>query len=325
MMATALAELIRGSEQVYAMGHKRADFDALGAAAGVCALAKAQGKPAYIVIDCDSCMAQPMLDSWVGQDGAPALLTPRKALHDLSAKTLVVLVDTHLAAQAESPPLAEQAKMLVVIDHHRQAAEHIQTAQLFYLDPGVSSACEMVTELAQYTLPAPKITPLHADALLAGIQLDTRNFVLRTGASTFEAAAYLRAKGADPTRVRRLFAKEHEAVKRRMEIVARAKVIKRCAVSIARFHDSEDLDFRLICAQAADELLDLEQVDASFVLHEDETTIYISARSLGERNVQVMMEQLGGGGHQTMAATQLPRAQYSMDDAVRLLAKTLGE
>ena len=323
MMAKALAELMRESERVLAMGHKRADFDALGAAAGVCALARAQGKPAYIVIDCDSCMAQPMLDSWQGQEGVPAIMLPRKALAELSARTLVVLVDAHLAAQAECPQLVEQASMLAVIDHHRQAAEHIQNAQLFYLDPGVSSSCEMVTELAQYTLPAPKITPLHADALLAGIQLDTRNFVLRTGASTFEAAAYLRAKGADPTRVRRLFAGEHEAVKRRMEIISRAKIIQRCAVSIARPKEGESLDLRLICAQAADEMLDLEQVEAAFVLHEDGANIHISARSLGARNVQLVMESLGGGGHQTMAAAQLPLAKHSMEDAVRLLVEAL--
>ena len=325
MMATAFAELMRGCEQVYVMGHKRADFDSLGAAAGVCALARAQGKPAYVVIDCDSCMAQPMLDSWHGQEGVPALLTARKALAELSARTLVVLVDTHLAAQAECPQLIEQAKMLAVIDHHRQTAEHIQTAQLFYLDPGVSSCCEMVAELAQYTLPAPNITPLHADALLAGIQLDTRNFVLRTGISTFEAAAFLRSKGADPTRVRRLFAGEHQSVKRRMEIMSRAKIINRCAVSIARPKDGEDLDLRLLCAQAADEMLNLEQVDAAFVLHEDGQNIHISARSLGERNVQLIMESLGGGGHQTMAAAQLPLAKHSMEDALRLLVKALEE
>jgi len=325
MMATAFAELVRESEQVYVMGHKRADFDALGAAAGVCALAKAQGKPVYIVIDCDSCMAQPMLDSWKEQERTLALLTPRKAMTELSVKTLVVLVDTHLTAQAESPQLVEQANMLAVIDHHRQAAEHIQSAQLFYIDPGASSACEMVTEMLQYTLPAPEITSLHADALLAGIQLDTRNFVLRTGASTFEAAAWLRSKGADPARVQRLFAGEHEAVKRRMEIISRAKIIKRCAVSIARFAPDEALDQRLVCAQAADEMLNLEQVDAAFVLHENGGNIHISARSLGERNVQLVMESLGGGGHQTMAAAQLPRAQYRMEDAVRLLAKALDE
>jgi len=322
MIATAFAELMRGCEQIYIMGHKRADFDSLGAAAGVFAMARAHGKPAFIVIDCDDCMAQPMLDSWQGQEHAPVCILPRKALNDLSIRTLLVLVDVHVAVQAESSALVEQASLLAVIDHHRQAAQHVEHAQLFHLDPGVSSACEMVAELAQYTLPAPKLTPLHADALLAGITLDTRNFVLRTGASTFEAAAFLRAKGADPARVQRLFAGQHESAKRRMEIVARAKIVNNCAVSIAKMED-EGEDIRLLCAQAADELLNLQQVQAAFVLCEHGEQIHISARSLGERNVQVVMEQLGGGGHQTMAAAQLPRAQYTMQEALHKLAESL--
>ena len=321
IMATAFAELMRGCEQIYVMGHKRADFDALGAAAGVCLMARAQGKPVFVVIDCDNCMAQPMLDSWQKQQDAPLLITPHRALNDLSANTLVVLVDTHLANQAESPRLLEQAKMIAVIDHHRQAAEHVQNTELFYLEPGVSSTCEMVTELLQYTQPAPKFTQLYADALLAGIALDTRNFVLRTGASTFEAAAYLRTRGADPTRVRKLFADDLDQIKQKTQIIARAKVINCCAVSIAPA--GSQVDMRLICAQAADEMLNLEHVEASFVLYEDDTHINISARSLGERNVQVIMEALGGGGHQTMAAAQLPRANFSMQQAVQQLVDVL--
>jgi len=322
IMATAFAELMRGCEQVYVMGHKRADFDSIGAAAGVCLMARAQGKPVFIVIDCDNCMGLPMINSWCGESDAPVLITAHRALNDLSMNTLVVLVDAHMQHQAESPKLIEEAKMIAVIDHHRQAADYIAHAELFYLDPGVSSTCEMVTELLQYTQPAPKFTPLHADALLAGIQLDTRNFVVRTGASTFEAAAFLRARGADPTRVRKLFAGNIETTKRKMEIIARAKMIDRCAISIVPFGNQESL--RLICAQAADDMLSLEHAEASFVLYEDNTHINISARSLGERNVQLIMEQLGGGGHQTMAAAQLLRGQFSMEDAVRMLAEALA-
>lgn len=320
IMATAFAELMRGCEQVYAMGHQRSDFDSLGAAAGVCAMAKAQGKPAAIVLNAEASMVCPLLDSWAGQEGAPPMITPRKALAELSAKTLVVLVDTHLASQAESAALLEQAKLFAVIDHHRKAVDHLQNAQLFYLDPGASSACEMVTELLQYTVPTPKLSPLQADALLAGIALDTRNFVLRTGASTFEAAAFLRARGADPTRVKRLFAGEQDALRRKMEIVSQAKILSRCAVSIARTCGE---DMRITCSQAADELLNLVGVDAAFVLFAQDGMIHISARSLGERNVQVIMERLGGGGHQTMAAAQLPLAQHTMESAVRLLGEAL--
>ncbi|MDR2753060.1 MAG: DHH family phosphoesterase [Oscillospiraceae bacterium] len=321
MTAAALAEIMQGCEQVLAVGHKRADFDSLGAAAGVCAIAKAQDKPAFIVLEEETCMARPLLAQWKDADGAPAVITPRKALNDLSAKTLVVLVDAHAAAMAESPQLLVQAKLVVVIDHHRQSVEHIRDALMFHLDPGASSACEMVTELLQYTIPAPKIAPCQTNALLAGIQLDTRNFVLRTGTATFEAAAWLRGKGADPVQVRRLFAEGPAEARRKAEIVNRAKVIDRCAVSIALPAAAEDM--RLICAQAADELLNLEEVDASFVLFAQSGTVFISARSLGARNVQLVMEQLGGGGHQTMAAAQLENV--TTEEAVRRLAQAIKD
>jgi len=323
LMAKNFADLMRGCEQVYAMGHRRADFDSLGAAAGICAMAKALGKPACAVADSEVSMAGPMLDSWRAQADAPAVISPHKAMNGLSVKTLVVLVDCHAAVHAESARLVEQAKMLAVIDHHRQAVDHIQDALLFYLDPGASSSCEMVAELLQYTVPAPKLPPAMADALLAGITLDTRSFVLRTGASTFEAAAWLRAKGADPVRVRRLFAGEQGDIKRRIEIVARAKLIGGCAVSIAR-PASHGEDQRLVCSQAADELLNLEGAEAAFVLFEQDGMIHISARSLGERNVQVTMEKLGGGGHQTMAAAQLPASRYTMEAALKSLMEAMG-
>lgn len=322
LMAASFAELMRGCEQVYAVGHARSDFDSLGAAAGVCAMAKAHGKPAYIVLDDEQTMAGPLLALWKQQGDAPHIIHPRKALNDLSARTLVVLVDCHVARMAESEQLVEQARLTAVIDHHRQAVDHLQNAMVFYLEPGVSSCCEMVAELLHYTEPAPRLSPAQADALLAGIMLDTRNFVLRTGASTFEAAAWLRGKGADPVRVKSLFAGGQEDIRRKMEIVLRAKVIDRCAVSIAK--PSEQIDnLRMICSQAADELLNVEGVDAAFILFAEDAKIWISARSLGARNVQVVMEKLGGGGHQTMAAAQLPQAQYTMEDAVRLLIDTL--
>lgn len=323
IMATAFAELMRGCEQVYVMGHARADFDSLGAAAGVCAMAKAQGKPAYIVLDQEISMAASLTALWNRQEDAPAVIHPRKALNDLSAKTLVVLVDAHAARMAECPPLLEHAKQTAVIDHHRQAVDHIQNALVFYLDPGVSSCSEMVTELLQYTEPAPQVGPAQADALMAGVMLDTRNFVLRTGPSTFEAAAFLRAKGADPVRVRGLFAGGQDDIRRKMDIVLRAKMIGRSAVSIARPAENGE-SLRLACSQAADELLNVEGVDAAFILFAEGGKIWISARSLGARNVQVIMEKLGGGGHQTMAAAQLAQDKYTMEDAVRLLMDELN-
>jgi len=322
LTATSLAELIRGCDQVYAMGHRHADFDALGAMAGVCAMARAQDKPACIVLEREACMAEPLLALWRGQEGAPEIIPPGKALKELNARTLVVLVDTHVARLAESAQLLEQARLTAVIDHHRQSVDHVQGAQVFHTDPGASSSCEMVTELLQYTEPAPRLSQAQADALLAGIMLDTRSFVLRTGAATFEAAAWLRARGADPVRVKNLFAGGQEDIRRKMEIVLRAKMIGRCAVSIARPSEPAQC-LRRVCAQAADELLGVEGVDAAFILFADGGQIHISARSMGARNVQVIMEKLGGGGHHTMAAAQLEG--YTMEDAARALVDAIGE
>ena len=319
--AEAFAELMRGCEQVYALGHAHADFDSLGAAAGVCAMAQAQGKPAFIVLERESCMGQPLLELWQGEE-APGIISPYMALNALTAKTLVVLVDTHVARLAQSPQLLERAAQVAVIDHHRQAVDHVQGALIFHVDPGVSSASEMVAELLQYTEPAPRVFPAQADALLAGIMLDTRSFVLRTGAATFEAAAWLRARGADPVRVRGLFVGGQEDVRRKMEIVLRAKMIGNCAVSAAR-PARDGICQRMVCSQAADELLNVEGVEAAFILFAEEGKIHISARSLGARNVQVVMEKLGGGGHQTMAAAQLPMEEYSMEDAAKKLIEIL--
>ena len=322
--AAALAELMRGCDQVFAMGHRRADFDALGAAAGVCAIAKAQGKPAFVVLDAENNMAGPLLALWREQEAAPEIISPGRALINITAKTLVVLVDTHVAHLAECPLLLEKTPLTAVIDHHRQAVDYIRDASLFHTDPGASSTCEMVAELLRYTDPAPKLSPAQADGLLAGIMLDTRSFVLRTGAATFEAAAFLRARGADPVRVKGLFSGGQEDVRHKLDIVLRAQMIGRYAVSIAKPAGNAQA-MRRLCAQAADELLGVEGVEAAFILFHDqeENQIHISARSMGLRNVQVIMEKLGGGGHQTMAAAQLPASEYSMEDAVKRLAALL--
>ncbi|MDR1464002.1 MAG: DHH family phosphoesterase [Oscillospiraceae bacterium] len=324
-MAMAFAELMRGSDRVYVMGHRNSDLDCLGAAAGVCALARAQGKPAYIVLDPARTMAGRMMER-LREEQSARFLTPRQAQNDLSARTLLILVDTHIAERLESPALCEQARQLAIIDHHRRAVNYIQNAVVFYHDPGVSSASELVTELIQYTTPAPQLSPTEADALLAGIHLDTRGFVLHAGAAAFTAAAFLRGQGADTVRVRKLFAGGQEDYRRRMEIVSGAEIAGRCAVSAVRGEGAEDPNrLRLLCSQAADELLNLEGVDAAFVLFEDGGQIHVSARSLGAVNVQVLMERLGGGGHQTMAAAQLDGAQETLDSAEAKIWTVLEE
>ncbi|MCL2106211.1 MAG: DHH family phosphoesterase [Oscillospiraceae bacterium] len=319
IMAAAFAELMRGCEQVYVMGHRYSDFDSLGAAVGVCAMAQSQGKFARVILNADESMAKPMLERLRAEGMDGMIVTCRRALAEMSDKTLIVVVDAHVRQTLECPELLDGAKLLAVIDHHRQAVDYIQNAVVFYHDPGVSSACEMVTELLHYTMPRPKLSRVQAEAMLAGILLDTRGFLLRTGASTFEAAAFLRAKGADPVEVKRMFAGGQQDYIRRTEIVTNAKLFHRCAVSIVKA-GCED---RLLCAQAADELLNLQDVDASFVLFQEDGRVCVSARSLGARNVQLIMERLGGGGHQTMAAAQLDASKHSMEDVVRLLLEAI--
>lgn len=228
----------------------------------------------------------------------------------MTEKSLLIVVDTHKTGFVESPTLYAKAKQVVVIDHHRKNVDYIQNTVIFYHEPHASSTCELVTELLQYMGKKPLISPTEANALLAGIMLDTKEFVLRTGVRTFEAAAYLRARGADTVTVKSFFAGSMENRKLRGQIVLNAQTHKRCAVSVADF-DAADL--RVVCAQAADELLTVSDVDASFVLFENEGTANISARSMGKINVQLIMEALGGGGHQTMAASQL--ADTSLYDA----------
>ncbi|MDR2524941.1 MAG: DHH family phosphoesterase [Oscillospiraceae bacterium] len=329
ILATAFAELIKGSERVLVMGHRSGDFDCLGAAVGVCALARCLGKPAAIVMDVANSLAQPLVEHLRVDASAIPILPPKQAIAELSVKTLVIVVDTHTAHQAESPELCAQAKALAVIDHHRQAVDYLRGAVVFHHEPGASSASEMVVELLQYSAPAPKLSRVQAEALLAGIYLDTRGFLLRTAASTFEAAAWLRGRGADTVRVRRLFAGGQEEFRRRTEIVAGAKLFDHCAVSVAlgsaEAGEGEGGTWRLLCAQAADELLNLEDVDAAFVLFSENEQICISARSLGARNVQRIMERMGGGGHQTMAAVQFPPGECTMEEAARRLLTALRE
>ena len=334
ILATAFAELIKGSERVLVMGHRGGDFDCLGAAVGLCALAQALGKPAAVVMDLENSLAMPLAELLREAGAETPILHPNKALEELSAKTLVILADAHTALQAESAELCAQAKLLAVVDHHRQAVDFIQNAVIFHHDPGSSSASEMVTELLRYSSPAPRLGHAQAEALLAGIYLDTRGFLLRTGASTFEAAAWLRGRGADTVRVHKLFAGGQEEFRRRTEIVANAKVFDRCAVSVAMLTDGDraagservsGTGWRLLCAQAADELLNLEDVDAAFVLFLEGGQICISARSLGARNVQLIMEKLGGGGHQTMAAAQIPAGEATMEDVARRLIEAIRE
>lgn len=320
VVASAIAELIRGCDNVLVMGHKFSDLDCIGAAVGVCAAAGAFGKSAKIVTYEKTSLATPLMEYMKAQSDGDLFIHPDIARHTVTEKTLLFVVDTHKADFTEEPEIYEKAPSVVVIDHHRKTVDYIQNAVIFYHEPHASSACEMVTELLQYMQRKPIIGAVQANALLAGIMLDTKEFALRTGVRTFEAAAYLRARGADTVTVKGFFNSSMENKKLRGQVVLNAQSYRNCAVSVA---DIKHKDIRIISAQAADELLTVSDVSASFVLFRTGDTANISARSMGKVNVQLIMEALGGGGHQTMAAVQL--ANTDLSEARQMLKKAIDE
>lgn len=302
VIGSALAELIKSASNVIVMGHAYTDLDAVGAAVGVACAAQSFGIPVCIATDKKKTLAASLIDK-LEKEGMGSLIVGQETANELlGRKTLLVLVDTHIEGFAEFPKLYEKAETRVIIDHHRRAVTDIENAVIFHHDPGASSACEMVTELLQYINPDINITKTVAEALLAGIMLDTKDFVVGAGVRTFEAAAFLKDKNADTVSVKKLFATSMEVNKLRTRVISAAESFMGCAVSAADFQSP---DIRIISAQAADELLKVSGIKASFVLFENGGATNISARSLGEVNVQLIMEALGGGGHQNMAACQL--------------------
>ena len=303
VMANALGDLMDDTEHVYVMGHKYADMDTLGAAAGICAIARKRGKAARIVLDMENNSVGPMLrklralpeykDVFIG--GGDAFLR-------VQPDTLLVVVDTNRPESVESEPLLESCNRVAVIDHHRRSSSYIEKMALNFHEPYASSASEMVTELLGYLLETGDLLKAEAEALLAGIVLDTKSFTNRTGGRTFEAAAYLRRAGADTQDVQRMFQSDLESMIDRYDIIRRA-VLYREDLAIAAIDEPCE---RVTAAKAADELLTLSGVQASFVFYPKDDGVYISARSLGEVNVQVIVEALGGGGNSTSAGGQLP-------------------
>ena len=302
VVANALSALIENSSQVFIMGHRNSDLDCLGAAIGVWSIAANKfNKNTHIVIDRESTLAGPLLEAFIRDGHGDMFVSPMQALSMYDQDALLVVVDTHSRDFLESREVYDASKQVVVIDHHRKMVNYIDHAVIFYHEPYASSASEMVTELVEY-LAENKLSQTEADALLAGLMLDTKSFVLKTGVRTFEAAAFLRRKGADTVEVKRLFASSFESYQLKYQLIASAQIHHGMAIAAAE--DSKDL--RIEAAQAADELLNICGVEASFVLFPFEGSINISARSFGRINVQIIMEKIGGGGHLTMAGAQLP-------------------
>ena len=301
VMANALAELIDEAKQVYVMGHSYADMDALGAAAGVCAIVRKRGKKCRIVIDTENNAAHPMLRRLQAlPEYQGAFLSGDDAFLRVQPETLLVVVDTNRPGSVESEPLLDACNRVAVIDHHRRGSSYIDKMALNYHEPYASSASELVTELLQYLIEPGDLLKAESEALLAGIVLDTKNFTNRTGGRTFEAAAYLRRAGADTADVQRMFQSDLQSMISRYDIIRRAELYHG-DIAIAALDQECD---RVIAAKAADEMLTLQGVRASFVLDRKDDGIYISARSLGEINVQVLVETLGGGGNSTTAGGQ---------------------
>lgn len=301
VMANALAELIDEAKQVYVMGHSYADMDALGAAAGVCAIVRKRGKKCRIVIDTENNAAHPMLCRLQAlPEYQGAFLSGDDAFLRVQPETLLVVVDTNRPGSVESEPLLDACNRVAVIDHHRRGSSYIDKMALNYHEPYASSASELVTELLQYLIEPGDLLKAESEALLAGIVLDTKNFTNRTGGRTFEAAAYLRRAGADTADVQRMFQSDLQSMISRYDIIRRAELYHG-DIAIAALDQECD---RVIAAKAADEMLTLQGVRASFVLYRKDDGIYISARSLGEINVQVLVETLGGGGNSTTAGGQ---------------------
>lgn len=303
VMANAFRELIADAGEVYIMGHSFADMDAVGAAAGICCAARKRGKQARIVIDREHTAAETLvarLDALPEYSGV--FLTPAEAFLQMRADTLLVVVDTNRPDMVENPQLLESCNRVAVIDHHRRAATYIENAAFNFHEPYASSASELVTELLQYLVESTDLLREEAGALLAGIVLDTKHFTQRTGGRTFEAAAFLRRSGADTAEVQRLFQGDLKDMVTKYDIIRRAEMYRsNIAVSVV---EEPGVD-RVAAAQAADDLLTLKGVQASFVVYAAEGAVLMSARSLGEINVQVILEALGGGGNSTTAGARI--------------------
>ena len=320
IISSTLKSLITSSSNVILMGHRFADLDSLGSCLAMSSAVSSLGRQPYIVMDRNKTMAGSLLDRADSLGVQCNILTGSEVMPVIDKETLLIICDVHRPSFLDSPDVYDHCQNVVVIDHHRKAVDFINDAVIFYHETAVSSTCEMVTEMLQYMCPK-GVGQFEAEALLSGIMLDSRNFVLNTGVRTFEASAFLRNRGADPVTVKKLFAGSMETYKLRAEIVSSAELYDNdSAIAI---NDTVNENTRLASAQAADEMLGISGVLGSFVVCRYGSEFNISARSLGSMNVQVIMEKLGGGGHRTMAACQL--RVDSFEDAVEQLKNAIDE
>lgn len=315
-----ISTLIKKYKKVVIVGHKFSDYDAVGSAMGVYFFAKANGLQAFVAIDEATTLAKPLVDLSI-KNGFDGFISLSDALEICDNDTVLFVVDTHRRFLIDEPELYEKAKAKVVIDHHRRSDDFINDADIFYHHPSPSSTCEMVAELIEYSTIQDNLQPVIATALLSGIVLDTKDYVLRTSRRTFEAAAFLKENKADTVAVKKLFSVSGEMVNLKNSILNSGEIYDDCMIS---FTETDSPGIRIVTAKAADEMLNIEGVKASFVLYYvGKDTVQISARSLGEENVQLIMENLGGGGHSTMAAAQIKNAD--LETVKNMLLKAIDD
>ena len=321
IVAHALEELIKENDKIMIMGHTNPDIDAIGSALGVYRIAKTLGKEARIVANVETPSIKDLYES-IKDQYQEVFINSETALAQVDSETLLVVVDTHKKTYVESPELLTKTNKIVVIDHHRRSADFIDNSILTFQEVYASSAAELVTEIIQYTQNEVELSEVEAEALYAGIMMDTKNFTFKTGVRTFEAAAYLRRCGVDIIKVKKWFQSDLESYNTISEIVRKAEIL-RDSIGIS-IYDVQEKETSLICAKAADELLTIGNITASFVLGlMEDGKVCISGRSIGDVNVQMILEKLGGGGHITLAGAQLENV--TIDEAKQELISKINE
>jgi len=322
VVSFALAGLINNAENVVVLTHNDADVDGFGAALGIYRICRIHNKPIHICMDTyDRTVANMITRLENSEEYEGLIITTTQAAAKINCNTLIVIVDTHKTSLLEAPALLKPTKQIVLIDHHRRSADFIEQTALVYHEPYASSASEMVTEILQYTTDKMSLTKLEAEALYSGIVIDTKNFTFKTGVRTFEAASFLRKQGVDTVAVKTMFQQDLQSYIKRSEIIRNATIARETiAVSIA---PKSDESTHIVAAQAADELLNVKGITASFVIFESNNSTSISGRSLGSINVQLILEKLGGGGHLTIAGAQLP--ELSPEEAKQQLLTAIDE
>ena len=319
--ANALAELMRASSQIFVMGHKLSDLDCIGSAAGMVCIARKLGRPVRIIVDPVQNSAAKLIDALKAlPEYRDVFVDPEDAIVRADSRTLLVVVDTNRPEQVESASLLEACTRVAVIDHHRRAASYIQNAALTFHEPYASSVCELMTELLQELTDPDDILRLEAEAMLSGIMLDTKHFSIRTGERTFDAAAFLRRIGADTAAVKTYMQSDLSHTVEKYRILQDVRLYREGIAIVARPEETD----RVVAAQAADELLNIAGVQASFVAYATEKGgVVISARSIGEINVQLILEKMGGGGNKSAAGVQID--DMELQEAIKTLQASIDE